>query len=54
MAYVGGLHIFKECREQSYTMQFSDNLPVEVNIDVYALYSLPTSSTTLEGLNLYM
>ena len=39
MAYVGGLHIFKECREQSYTMQFSDNLPVEVNIDVYALLS---------------
>ena len=39
MAYVGGLHIFKECHERSYTMQFSDNLPVEVNIDVYALLS---------------
>ena len=52
MAYVGGLYIFKEYRERSYTMQFSDNLPVEVNIDVF-MHSLPTSSTIL-GLNLYM
>ena len=38
MAYVSGLHIFKECCEWSYTMQFSDNLPVEVNIDVFMHY----------------
>ena len=38
MAYMGGLHIFKECRERSYTMQFSGNLPVEVNIDVFMHY----------------
>ena len=36
MAYVGGLHLFKECHEQLYIMQFSRSLSVEVNIVVFS------------------
>ena len=34
MEYVGGLHLFKECCEESCIIQFSCSLPVEVNIKV--------------------
>ena len=42
MAYVGGLHIFKECRERSYTVQLDLNLTLASAVDACILWLVPS------------